>query len=198
MKRVGFSLLMLALSVGLLSGCAFTNENVKLDFSPSGYSSVSTGGTTIHLDKLKDARGVAPNLVSYKGVQGKTGGQYLNDVEISEFLTDSIRQLLVQVGYNVDSSQSDFTLTGEILTFDSHCIMGFWSGSFEATIQVNLRLVKNKDNSMVWSETLSGHGKKGGAQVDRWGNRKLAFDLALNDLMQNIASSETFKAALNR
>ena len=198
MKRGRFNLLVLIMSAGVLCGCAFTDENVRIDYIPSDYSISSTSDATIHVDRLKDARGVDPKLISYKGVQAKTGGQYLNDIEISELLTNSIKELLIKMGYHLDSSQHDITLTGEVLKFDSYCIMGFWSGSIEATIQLNLKLMNSRDNSVIWSEILSGQGKKKGVQFDNWGNRKEAIDLAMGDLMRNIASSETFKAAINR
>ena len=101
------------------------------------------------------------------------------------------------MGYKLDSSQNDLTLAGEVLKFDSYVIMGFWSGAIEATIQVNLRLINNKNKAIIWNEIISGYGKQGGTQVDRWGNRKEAFDLALDNLMRNIASSETFRAAIS-
>jgi len=198
MKHVRFSLFTLIMSAGVLGGCAFTDEHVKIDYTPPDFSISSTSDATIHIDRLRDARGVDLKLISYKGVQGKTGGEYLNDIEISELLTDSIKKLLTKMGYRLDSSKYDVTLTGEVLKFDSYCIMGFWSGSIEATIQLNLKLISNKDNSILWNETLSGQGKKKGVQVDRWSNRKEAIDRAMDGLMRNIASSETLKAAINR
>ena len=102
------------------------------------------------------------------------------------------------MGYRLDSSQYDVTLTGEVLKFDSYCIMGLWSGSIEASIQLNLKLVNSKDNSIIWNETVSGQGKVKGVQFDSWGNRKEAIDQAMDSLMRNIASSETLKAAINR
>ena len=198
MKHVRLGLFTLIMSAGVLGGCAFTDEQVKIDYTPSDYSMRSTSDAAIHVDRLRDARGVAPKLISYKGVQGKTGGEYLNDIEISELLTNSIKAVLTKMGYRLDSSQYDVTLTGEVLKFDSYCIMGFWSGSIEASIQLNLKLINSKDNSIIWNETVSGQGKVKGVQFDSWGNRKEAIDQAMDSLMRNIASSETLKAAINR
>ena len=196
MRNAVSKLFMLVLSAGLLYGCAFSNDYVKIDFTPTNVNTPVTTNTTLQLEKLKDARGVDPKLISYKGVQAKMGGQYINDIEISELLTNSIKDLLIKMGYKLDSPQYDLILTGEVLKFDSYVIMGFWSGEIEATIQVNLKLINNKNKTIIWNETISGYGKTGGVQIDHWGNRKEAFDLALDNLMRNIASSVTFRNAM--
>ena len=70
MKHVRLGLFTLIMSAGVLGGCAFTDEQVKIDYTPSDYSMRSTSDAAIHVDRLRDARGVAPKLISYKGVQG--------------------------------------------------------------------------------------------------------------------------------
>ncbi len=180
----------------LLSSCAFTNDNVKIDYTPSNFAVSTSSSKAIQIAPLKDVRGVAPNLISYKGVQGKTGGQYLNDIEISQYLTDSLKNMFVKMGYNLNSSESPIAITGEVLKFDSYCIMGFWSGSVEAAIQINLKLINNKTKAIIWNEVVSGNGKETGIQIDHWENRKIAIDRALEVLMRNIATSDSLRSAI--
>lgn len=184
--------------LAILPGCAFTNDHVSFRHNSSKLNVTEAGvGKSVEVLKLNDARGVEPTLLSYKGTSMKTGGQYLNDEEVSNLVTISLKDLLQRMGYDL-SGTSHLKLQGEILRFDSNVIMGFWSGSIEATIQVNLKLVNNRSDSIVWSETIGGYGKKSGVQVDRWGNRELALQMAFDSLMSNIANSESLISAIGK
>ncbi|MBW2185653.1 MAG: hypothetical protein JRG71_04375 [Deltaproteobacteria bacterium] len=186
------------MSVVLLSSCAFTNDQVKIDFDSPHYTNVTPTNVSIKVNTLNDSRGVDPKLISYKGVQTKTGGQYINDIEISKLMTTVVSNTLVNMGYELNSAGNDLIFSGEVMKFDSYVVMGFWSGSVEAAIQLNLKVVNSNNGNIIWSEIMSGHGKKKGAQVDHWGHRKVAFDVALDNLIHNISSSETLKEAIAR
>ena len=197
MKTVLIKLLT-TISLFALSGCAFTNDYVKFTHDPSRLNILKTGeNKAVKLNKLKDARGVDPKLLSYKGGAMKTGGQYINEEDVSELVTNALRDVLLRKGYDLDEETTDFVLNGEILRFDSNVIMGFWSGSIEATIQLNLKIVNKETGLIVWTETIAGYGKKAGVQVDRWGNRELAFQKAFDSLLENIAKSESLETAIS-
>lgn len=179
---------------GVLCSCAGTKDHVKIDYIPSDYSITSASNATIHIERLRDSRGVDPQLILFKG---RRDGQYLNKT-IFELLTNSIKNLLIKMGFHLDSSEYEVTLTGEVLKFDLDRWMGFGSGAIEASIQLNLKLINNQNESIIWSEIISGQGKKDGIHFDDWEYRKEAIDLAMDNLMRNISSSETLKAAINR
>lgn len=198
MRKIIFNLIPFILLFVLLSGCAFTKEYVKINYSPSSYSKQTQSTKTILIEKLKDVRGVEPNIISYKGTQFKTSGQYINDKEISELLTEKIKELLSNLGYQIGSTDGDLTLAGEVLKFDSYIISGFWSGEVDAVIQLNLKLIDSNSKSTLWNEIISGRGKKSGIQIDRWGNRQEAIEKALDELMNNIANSASLKNAIEK
>jgi hypothetical protein len=198
MKNFLSKALIIAVFFGSLYGCAFSKENVRINHLPPNYSISVQSDKTIMLDKLRDVRGVDPKLISYKGVQGRTSGGYINDIEIAELLTNLLKNLLVDLGYHIVDNEGDITLTGEVIKFDSYVIMGFWSGEIEAALQLNLKLVNTITSNIIWNETIGGHGKKSGVQIDHWENRKEAIDKALDQLLRNIANSPSFKNAINK
>jgi len=197
MKNLLSKALIVAVLFVSLYGCAFTTENVRINHLRQNYSIAVKSDNTIMLDKLTDVRGVDPKLISYKGVAARTSGGYINDIEIAELLTNLIKDLFYDLGYQLVENEGYLTLRGEVIKFDSYVIMGFWSGQIEAAIQLNLKLVNTKTNDIIWNETISGHGKKSGVQIDHWDHRKEAVEKALDQLLQNIANSTSLKFAIN-
>ncbi len=197
MKNLSKELIVAVLFFSLY-GCAFTTDNVRINHLPPNYSISINSDKTIMLDKLKDVRGVDPKLIAYKGTMGRTSGAYINDIEISELLTNLIRDLLDNLGCQIVDNDGYLTLQGEITKFDSYVIVGFWSGQIEAAIQLNLKLVNTKSNDIIWNEIIDGHAKKDGIQLDHWNNREEALGKALDDLLQNIANSKSLLSAINK
>jgi uncharacterized lipoprotein YajG len=191
-------LINIAWLVCILGGCAYTTETVKLDYTPSHYTKITDATKTIEVNRLKDMRGVDPKLLSYKGTAGKTTGSYVSEREVSDIVTDAIKNLLTNQNYRIVNDKGMLTLTGEILKFESYVLMGFWSGQIEGNIQVNLRLIDNKNGNIMWNEIFSGNGKKTGLQIDREGHRKEVLEKTLDNLMLNISNSTSFKKAIER
>jgi len=191
-------LIFMALMICILGGCAYTTSTVKIDYSPSKYSKITDATKTIEVNRLKDMRGVDPKLLSYKGTQFKTSGSYVSEREVSDIVTEAIKNLLSNQNYRIVNDQGILTLTGEMMKFESYVLVGFWSGQIEGNIQVNLRLIDNKNGNIIWNEIFSGNGKKTGVQIDGEGHRKEVLEKALDNLMSNISDSTSFKKAIER
>jgi len=199
MNRKILFLVFMGLMICLLGGCAFTTETVKIDYTPSHYSKVTEVKTkTIEVNRLKDMRGVDPKLLSYKGTGVKTSSGYVSEREVSEIVTEAIKNLLSNMNYNAVDNKGMLALTGEILKFETIVLVGFWSGQLEGNIQVNLRLIDNKSGNIIWTEIVSGNGKKTGLLMDSAGSRKEALEAALDSLMSNIYNSTSLKKAVER
>jgi hypothetical protein len=182
----------------ILGGCAYTTSTVKIDYTPSQYSKITDATKAIEVNRLKDMRGVDPKLLAYKGTQYKTSGSYVAEREVSDIVTEAIKTLLSNQNYRIVNDKGNLTLTGEIIKFESYVLMGFWSGQIEGNIQVNLRLIDNKNGNIIWNEIFSGNGKKTGVQVDREVHRKEVIEKALDNLMSNISNSALFKKVIER
>ena len=182
----------------LLSGCAFTKETVSLNYERPPLGAAVNESATIAVHKLKDVRGADPFLLANKGVQGKTSGAYVTTNEVADIVTAALKDTLAGMGCKMSADGSDLDLGGDILKFDSAVLMGFWAGAMEGSIQLNLKLTDAKTGALLWSEVLSGYTKIDGLQVDRAAHRQMVAERALQDVMQKLASSESFRKVLSR
>jgi hypothetical protein len=195
--KTGWRLFAVAAMVAIVvQGCAFTDSVVTLEYKTSDYTARVASPKEINVQQLTDDRGVDPTLICYKGVMHKTSGRYLNDRAVADFMTDAVKALLVALGYRVVNDGGDFNLSGQILKFDSYAIMGFWSGSLESNIQMNMKLQDARSRSMVWNEMLSAGGLVGGLQIDGEGYRKEVMDKAVDNILKKLAASATFESAV--
>ncbi len=182
--------------ISLTTGCAFSKSTVKIDFKPPAFNNKVSVEKIIAVQKLNDLRGGDPFLLSYKGVTTKTSGTYVTDKEVAEIVTDAIKDTLTALNYKIAANQGDLVVSGDLLKLDSTPIMGFWSGSLDCTIQINLKLSDGKTGKLLWSDIFTGFNKETGLQVDNEGHRKVTTEAAIGDLMQKLAASPGFKGAI--
>ena len=195
--KIGF-LGLAVLIFSILSGCAFTMTEVRIDYNPSHYTKITEATKTIEVKPLRDTRGVDPRLLASKYNQyGKTTGKYVSDREVSAIVTDAVKNLLTNLNYRLVNEKTDLILSGEILKCDEEVLAG-WSAEIEGGIQVNLRLTEAKSENIVWNEIMSGYGKKTGLQFVTAGAYKEVFEKMLDNLMTNIAYSGTFKKVVEK
>ena len=193
MKATLSQFLPLVALVALLTGCAFTKETVALNYQRPPLGEPVKEEATIAVQKLKDARGADPYLLAQKGVYGKTSGAFLTSNEVAVTVTEALTDTLTGMGCKVVAEGADLHLGGDLLKFDSSVIVGFWAGSLEGSIQINLKLTNAKTGALLWSDVISGYSKLTGLQVDRAAHRTAAAEQALQDAMQKLAASESFR-----
>lgn len=199
MKKVAIATLLMVCLVGILGSCAFSTTKIKLDYTAPRYSKITEAPATIEVRPLKDMRGVEPNLIANKQNQyGKTTGKYVSDKEISAILTEALRNMLSDLNYKVAEGSGEIILTGEILKFEQNILQGFWSGQLEGNVQVNLRLLNARSNTILWNEIISGRGNMSGIQFVTDDKRREVAKKTFDSLMTNIANSPTFKTAIER
>jgi uncharacterized lipoprotein YajG len=193
MKTTSANRLLLFSCVTLLTGCAFTKETVQVTFQPPVFPESVSADAVIVVQKLKDARGMDPHLLAHKGVQMKTTGAYVTDLEVADIVTDALKETLKSLKYRTADDTGALTLSGDIVKFDSAVIMGFWAGAMESSIQLNLKLTDAKTGALLWAELLSGYTKIDGLQVDRAAHRQRVAEEALQDVMKKLGESDSFK-----
>jgi len=194
MNKKILHLILISLMICILGGCLSTTSTLKIDYTASHYSKITDSTETIEVNRLKDVRGVDPKFISYKGAQyrGIYKGAYVSERDVSDIVTDAIKNLLTNQNYRIVNDKGMLTLTGEILKIELRDLPGFLRGQTEGNIQVNLRLIDNNDRNIKWNEIFSGNGKKTGFHL------KEVLEMALDNLMSNISNSTSFKKAIER
>ena len=191
-------LIFTTLIICILGGCAYTTETVKIEYTPSRFSKVTDTTKTIEVSRLKDMRGVDGKLLFYKGTRVKTSGAYVSEREVSDIVTEAIKNLLSNQNFRVVNDNGDLALTGEIFKFDSYHVIGPFGEQIEGIIQLNLRLMDDKNGNIIWNEILTGSAKKTGVRMDRVSPRKELIESTLDNLMFNISESTSLKKAIER
>ncbi len=186
----------LAAFIMLTTGCVFTQSTVKISFKPPISTDKVSVDKIIVVQNLNDLRGGDPFLLSYKGVGMKTSGTYVTEKQVAAILTEAIKETLTNLNYKVSVDHGDLLLAGDLLKLDSTPIMGFWSGDLDCTIQIDLKLTDTKTNKLLWSDTLTGFNKETGLQIDSESHREITTEAAMDDLMQKLATSASFKSAV--
>ena len=193
MNRQKLFLVFMGLLICILGGCLSTTSTLKIDYTPSHYSKITDSTETIEVNRLKDVRGVDPKFISYKGAQyrGIYKGAYVSERDVSDIVTDAIKNLLTNQNYRIVNDKGMLTLTGEILKFE----LNVESDPTAWNILVDLRLIDNNDRNIKWNEIFMGTGKTPGFRLK---HLKQAIEMALDNLMSNISNSASFKRALER
>jgi len=193
MNRQKLFLVFMGLLICILGGCLSTTSTLKIDYTPSHYSKITDSTETIEVNRLKDVRGVDPKFISYKGAQyrGIYKGAYVSERDVSDIVTDAIKNLLTNQNYRIVNDKGMLTLTGEILKFE----LNVESNPTAWNILVDLRLIDNNDRNIKWNEIFMGTGKTPGFRLK---HLKQAIEMALDNLMSNISNSASFKRALER
>jgi hypothetical protein len=195
MNKKMLYLILIALMICILGGCAKgIIKTIKIDYAPSQYFKVTDAAKTIEVNRLKDVRGVDPKLL-YSYISALPPISYVSDREVSDIITDAIKNFLTNQNYRIVNDKGMLTLTGEILKIELRVLQRGFLGVGDLTewnIQVNLRLLDNNDRNIKWNEILSGIGRKTGVHL------KEVFEMALDNLMSNISDSISFNKAIER
>ena len=190
---MGIKLAALGLSIGLLSGCAFTVHDVQVNYDYVG--TVSTDLSNINPSPLKigvinDGRNVEnPRLImNMTNLNGATtSGGWQAEKPLAEIVRDAIIQGLINAKTPLADSGESLILTGELVDFDYEVIMGMWTGTTKSSLSVKLQVRNTDTNKIIWKDTIissasvkSGEGAKG------------ALKAVLDDLIADLLSDEYF------
>ena len=171
---MGIKLAALGLSIGLLSGCAFTVHDVQVNYDYVG--TVSTDLSNINPSPLKigvinDGRNVEnPRLImNMTNLNGATtSGGWQAEKPLAEIVRDAIIQGLINAKTPLADSGESLILTGELVDFDYEVIMGMWTGTIKSSLSVKLQVRNTDTNKIIWKDTIissasvkSGEGAKG-------------------------------------
>jgi hypothetical protein len=168
----------------LLSGCAFSVYDVKVDYQydqPVDLN-LSDSASRIRIAEFKDTRSVAnPRLImNQQNLYGDTtSGGYQAEKEISAIVHDAFVQALGQAQAQLVDSEENVVLQGELMDLRVDPVMGMWEGSWNSRMTVKLKLIDASTGNALWSDTFIGaastKAKDGSAGV-------------LSDVLDNLVS----------
>src|SRR5579871_4847015 len=122
---------LLTITLMFLSGCAFTNQHMALNYQTAAPSDVSLHAATkaaIHVGPIADVRDENLYLIIHKeNTYGKTSGGYLSNEKVSETMQNAIATGLKQIGYKINNQ--GYVLTGDLTNVTSEATEGWVKGT---------------------------------------------------------------------
>lgn len=149
----------------IFNGCALNDSTLRLKCNIPDSTVKIDSIKEISIKKFTDARRADdPNFVYYKNNNfGKTQGKLTSeDVTIADFATEVVRKSIEKAGVKIIDN-SEFVLSGKILSLDNVARVGFWSVSVESTMQGELQL--DRGSQIVRKDAFFEKGNDDGNQV---------------------------------
>lgn len=115
-----------------------------------------------------------------------TSGGWQAEKPLNEITRDAVIDGLAKANAQLNED-SNFELTGELLSYNGEIVMGMWQGTFKGALSVKLQLRDKQTDRIVWRDTFSGAGEYKGknAIVE-------SFKVALDDLVTDVLTDDYF------
>ena len=194
----------LCLLIGLLSlsACAVTDDTVKLNHQnlpPNANAVPAPAAVTIYVAPVTDNHNANPALIIHKVdvYNHLTTWAYIADQPIADVVQKAVRQGLESIAYNIAPTSTDaYTLQAKINSILQENTTNFDMGQLSLSLNISFTLT-DKNGSLIWAQTLIGTGTTATRSLmTRDASIAAAFNAALNNLIQQLQASTTFKAGM--
>jgi hypothetical protein len=169
----------------ITGGCAFTDSTLKLKCDITDSSEKVDTIPEISIKTFVDSRKVDdPKFLFYKNNNyGKTNGQWFSeDLTVADFVTDLVRKTAQKAGVRIVDN-SDFVLSGRLLSLESQARIGFWSANVESIMHGQIQL--SKGSQIISKESIVEKGVSSGASVISG----VDYEEALEEMFKRLSAS---------
>ena len=184
----------------LLTGCAFSRTQVKVNFSPNVMQPLSGAHKgSLEVGEVKDSRFVTDSLVLLQKANqyGATSGAYVADVPVADTFRDGLRRALEQNGFT-GTNADHYILRSELHGFGIGVIQTglFSAATAKPWLEVRFELDNKETGQPVWHDTYTGQvtdqlSAWNGADADRIAR---FFSLAATDVVKQLIADRAFRS----
>lgn len=190
---IRFGMLVLALN---LAGCALTPEKIDIAYAPTVGVAKIAGAENVRLNVVvNDVRTHKDRVGSKSNAYGAELAPISVNQDLVALVKDALKTELSMRGYDV--SGGNIQVVCDIFDFDNKFRAGFWSGTAEASVRLQIK-VRDKVGNTVFDETVSGQGTEEHIQMATGRNAKPALEKALQATISSLIAREDFHRALLR
>jgi uncharacterized lipoprotein YajG len=185
-----------ALTFLLLTGCAFSPEKIDVGYSPSSNATLIQGASDIGIKlQINDVRTTTDRVSSRTNAYGQELGAISLNEDVSTIVRTALETELRNRGYRVDGGK--VSVVCDIQDFYNRFQTGFWSGTAVASVRFNVK-VRDSQGNYIFSETVTGQGRKEKIQMATGKNAKPALDDALKNAVNALFQRDDFYQAIRR
>lgn len=194
-----YKLIILAILVVVISGCALTDEQVPLNYVPKSYTNLGVHPSkTIFVNEVTDSRGEDPKLIAHKINEDyeNATGTFLAEKSMSSILKNGLELSLKQAGYHL-LKNSPYELNATLLSIHTYVDAGAFSCVQHMAIQMEFTLVDRKTDNEVWNQIFTGRGIYSSQENVDQPIRNL-FVRATNNLFKQLLSDDSFRVVMKK
>lgn len=195
-----FPLLLAAASV--VSGCAFTTANVKLQYQEMTTSYSLPYGTQLQIpvfvqlftdDRPQKALGTKKNTY------GMETAEVISDDDLANIMTNAFRKELAKLRYRIaDFDSNAATIEGRITRFWIASKSLFFSLTVEGQAEALLQLKESPTGPIIWSNFYRVQNASNGLLVVLDSDYQERVDATLKDIVEKIITDRDFHNALRK
>jgi uncharacterized lipoprotein YajG len=192
-NRLGIVVLVILMAA--LSGCAFTPEKIDLAYAPTIGASKVPGAERVKVNVVVNDIRTDKRVGSKSNAYGAEMAAITSNQDVVVLVRDALTSELAARGYEVGDSNVE--LICSIFDFANKFRPGFWSGTAEASVRLQVKIRDDAGNT-IYDETVIGQGTEEHIQVATGRNAKPALEKALQMAMRSLMDRQDFHAALLR
>lgn len=185
--------LMLFLSIAC-SGCALSQQSVRLAYVPDGGTSVLAGADKVSIIlNGSDRREIKHKVSAKRNGFGMEMAPISAENDPLDLLVEAIGTELKQRGFLVGKGPTEVVIG--LTKFYSNFEIGFWSGNAIADVAFSVE-VRRPNTAPIYNREVHETHNLHGVMLYTGGNAKIALDAALKASVSKLFGDEAFIAAL--
>lgn len=182
------------LALNFITGCALTEDHIRLSYVPQqDVSRVAGAGNVPVQTVVTDDRAIKNKVSCKKNGYGMEMAAIIADDNVSNVIRSAIELELDNRGFPVKTNGVPVLIS--LSKFYSDFKIGFWSGTAVAEITMEVQ-VKDTKGNYIFSRLITGEGTEPNCQLASGSNAKLALDAALQDAVGRLFKDKAFIEAL--
>jgi hypothetical protein len=177
----------------LLSGCAFTTDEIDLTYNARGAREKTAGAEGVKVQvTVIDQRSIRDKVGKKINGFGREMGAIVSTTDVAGLVRSAIETELSLRGFPKGDSA---LVSCDLIEFWNHFKQGFWAGDSIAEINMTIQ-VKNHDGAVVFSKNVVAEGLEPNIQVAAGHNAKPALEQGLSKAVENLLQDPAFIPSL--
>jgi uncharacterized lipoprotein len=182
------------LALNFITGCAITQDHIRLAYVPQQNVSRVAGAENVPVQALvTDDRKITDKVSCKKNGYGMEMAAIIADDNVPYVVRSAIELELDSRGFPIKTNGIPILVS--LSKFYSDFKIGFWAGTAEAEVTMEVQ-IKDAKGTIIFNKLLTGEGTEQNCQICSGTNAKLSLDAALQDAMRRLFSDKAFIDAL--
>ena len=189
------SMLMSAVALVVLSGCALTTEHVQLQYAPQAVVTPLKGASSISVAvQVVDLR-QDQKVGSKKNGFGMEMAPILAADDVAGTVRQALERELKVRGFQLADAAAVVSIAADLTRFYNDFKMGVFAGDAVADLNLSIT-VKSQQGQLLYSRHLVAQGVETNIQLATGNNARIALNRALENGMKSLFEDQKFIAAL--